>query len=431
MNESPALSSRRQFIAKTGLAAASATLATGPNLLLGQAKGANDRVRVGVMALGRGMGHVKAYLDVPNCEVAYVCDVDEKRLASGVTYMNGKQETPPQAVGDFRRILDDPEIDAISIATPNFWHAPAAILACKAGKHVYVEKPGSYNPHESRRMVQVAEETGRQVQMGTQRRSYPGVIEGIQKLREGVIGRTLHARCWYSNTRPSIGIGEITAPPPELDWTLWQGPLPERPYKNNLVHYNWHWHWFYGGGELANNGIHSLDIARWAMNVDHPERVTCAGGRYHFQDDQETPDTATSFYEFGDLGAISWETTSCHRRKPEELSFVRVYGEGGMMDFNGSAYTIYDLDGKEIGKNTEKPSDVPHFTNFANAIRAGEKLNQPIANGQISTMLCHLGNIAYRTNGAVKVDPKTGDLVDHPEGQKLWRREAYREGWEI
>jgi len=419
-------SSRRRFLG-TSLAAAVA----GPNLLLGQAKGANSRLRVGVMGLGRGKGHIKGYLDVPNTEVAYLCDVDKNRLASGDNTMKGKQEKAPEKVTDFRRILDDPDIDAISIATPNFWHAPATILACQAGKHVYVEKPGSYNAYESVRMVDVARETGRHVQMGTQRRSYPALIEAVEKLRGGIIGKPLTARCWYSGARTSIGKGKVTTPPPELDWTMWQGPVPESPYKDNLVHYNWHWHWLYGGGEMANNGVHSLDIARWAMGVDYPERVTYAGGRYHFDDDQETPDTSSAFFDYGDV-SLSWEGSSCHRRKPEKVPFVRVYGEGGMMDFTSSNYAIYDLDGKELEINKDAPSDIPHFTNFANAIREDETLNQPISDGQISTMLCHYANMAYRTDGAIDIDPKTGKLTgDNADAEKYWARESYREGWEI
>ena len=404
--------------------------AAGPNLLLGQAKGANSRFRVGVMGLGRGRGHIKGYLDVPNTEIAYLCDVDENRLVTGASTMKGKQEKEPEKVTDFRRILDDPDIDAISIATPNFWHTPAAIAACQAGKHVYVEKPGSYNAHEALRLVEVAEQTGKQVQMGTQRRSYPALIEAVQKLREGVIGDLRFARCSYTSERQSIGKGKVTNPPAELDWLMWQGPVPDQPYVDNLVHYNWHWRWLYGGGELANNGVHALDMARWAMGVDYPTRITCNGGRYHFDDDQETPDTTYAVYDYGDVG-ISWEGSSCTRRKPEESKFVVVYGDKGKMDLNNSNYTIYDKAGKEVEKNTDPPSDIPHFTNFANAVRDGEKLNQPISEGQISAMLCHLGNIAYRTNGAVDVDPKTGKLVDNPEGEKLWSREAYRDGWAV
>ena len=423
--------SRRSFL-KSASVSTTALAAAGPNLLLGQAKGANDRLRVGVMGLSRGRGHIRSYLDVPNCEVAYVCDVDQNRLAACARSLEGKQERAPQQVGDFRRILDDPEIDALSIAAPDFWHASATILACQAGKHVYAEKPGSYDPHEAKRVVEVVESTQRKVQFGTQRRSFPGMIEGVQKLREGIIGKLLYARCWYANQRPSMGKGTVTSPPPELDWTLWQGPLPERPYRDNLVHYNWHWRWFYSGGELLGNGVHFLDTARWAMGVGYPNRITCNGGRYHYDDDQETPDTVYAVYDYGDEGGISWEGSSCHRRKPETLPFVSVYGEGGKIDFSSSNYTAFDLDGKEIARNRDKPSDVPHFTNFANAIREDEPLAQDIATGQVSSMLCHLGNIAYRTGGALTVNPATGELVNGSEGQKkLWKREAYREGWEI
>ena len=418
---------RRRFIQSAGAAAA---VATGPNLLLGQSKGANSRFRVGVMGLGRGKGHIRGYLDVPNTEIAYVCDVDDNRLASGANTLKGKQEKEPKKVTDFRQILDDPDIDALSIAAPNFWHAPAAILACKAGKHVYVEKPGSYNPDEAMTMVKVAADHQKHVQMGTQRRSYPGMIEGIQKLREGIIGELRFAKCWYTNTRPTIKKGKPGTPPPELNWELWQGPVPDHPYKDNLVHYNWHWHWLYGGGEMANNGVHSLDIARWAMDSDYPNRVTYTGGRYRYDDDQETPDTSSAVFEYGNTN-ITWENSSCHKRRPEPGRFVVVYGDGGMMEFSSANYTVYDEKGKEIAQNRDKPSDVPHFTNFANAVREGEALNQPIADGQISSMLCHLANIAYRTSGSLDVDSKTGKIVKNPEANKLWSRDSYRPGWEI
>jgi len=421
--------SRRSFL-KTSAFAGASLAATGPNLLLGQAKGANSRLRVGIMGLGRGRAHIRGFLDVPNVEIAYLCDVDDNRLATGDSTLRESQESEAEKVTDFRRILDDPEVDVLSVAAPNFWQTPAGILACRAGKDVYLEKPGSYDAHEAFRIAEVADETGRLVQLGTQRRSYPAMIEGVQKLREGAIGRPLYVRCFYNSARASIGKGEIAPPPPELNWEMWQGPVPEQPYKTNLVHYNWHWHWLYGGGELLNNGVHALDTARWAVGVDYPTRVTCTGGRYHFDDDQETPDTAVATYEFDGLG-ISWDGSSCHRRRPESHPFFTVYGEGGKMDFSTAAYTIYDIEGKEVEKNTDPPSDVPHFTNFANAIREGEALNMPISEGKISATLCHLGNIAYRTNGAVQVDPATGRLVDHPEGEKLWGRPEYRDGWGI
>jgi len=424
--------SRRSFLG-TALAAGAATAAaTGPNLLLGQAKGANSRFRVGVMGLGRGRAHIKGYLDVPNTEIAYVCDVDSTRLVTGASTLEGKQEKMPEKVTDFRRILDDPNVDAISIAAPNFWHAPAAILALKAGKHVYVEKPGSYSAHEALKLVETAKATNLQIMMGNQRRSYPGTRLGIEKLRAGAIGELRYSRVYYNSARQSIGKGKVTQPPAELDWLMWQGPVPDAPYKDNLVPYNWHWHWLYGGGELANNGPHGLDIARWALGVDYPSRVTCNGGRYHFDDDQETPDTTMAVYDFGKMG-ILWDGSSCHQRKPEPLTFVSVYGSEGKMDFNGAAgWTVFDKDGKEVEKHTESPSDVPHFTNIADAVREGKALNQTIADAQISTMLCHLGNIAYRSGGSIEVEAKTGHLsAGQPEAEKFWSREAYREGWEV
>ena len=429
--------SRRSFLGTTlsaTVAAGAATAAvTGPNLLLGQAKGANSRFRVGVMGLGRGRAHIKAYGDVPNAEIAYVCDVDSNRLVTGAsTIPEGRQEKAPEKVTDFRRILDDPNVDAISIAAPNFWHTPAAILAMKAGKNVYVEKPASYSAHEAMRLVEVAKETGRTIMMGNQRRSYPGVKLGIEKLRSGVIGELRYARSYYTGARETIGKGKLTQPPAELDWLMWQGPVPDAPYKDNLVPYNWHWHWLYGGGELANNGPHGLDIARWAMGVDYPERVSCTGGRYHYDDDQETPDTITAVYDFGKVG-ITWEATSCHQRKPEALPFVSIYGSEGKFDFNSAAgWIVYDKAGKEVEKHVESPGDVPHFTNFADAVRDGVPVHQTIGDAQVSTMLCHLGNIAYRSTGSIQVDPKTGRLApEQSAADRLWAREAYREGWGV
>lgn len=426
--------SRRSFLgtALSATVAAGAATATGPNLLLGQAKGANSRFRVGVMGLGRGRAHIKAYLDVPNTEIAYLCDVDSNRLVTGASTMTGKQEKEPEKVTDFRRILDDPNIDAISIAAPNFWHAPAAILACRAGKHVYVEKPGSYSADEAFRLVAAAKESGLQVKMGNQRRSYPGTILGIEKLRAGAIGEMRYARCFYNGARQSIGKGKVVAPPPELDWLMWQGPVPDAPYKDNLVPYNWHWHWLYGGGELANNGPHGLDIARWALGVDYPQRVACTGGRYHFDDDQETPDTTLASYDFGKVG-ISWDGSSCHPRKSDQLPFVSIYGSEGQLDFNsGAGWTIYDKDGKEVEKHTESPDAVPHFRNFADSVRGEAKVNQSIADAQTSTLLCHYGNIAFRSGGAIDVDPKSGRLgAGQKEAEKYWAREAYREGWGV
>lgn len=398
----------------------------------GRVLGANDRLVVGVIGLERGRAHVSGHLAVKNVEVAYVCDVDVKRAENGRKLVESKkQERSAQTVGDFRRILEDKSVDAISIAAPNYWQAIMAIMGCQAGKHVYVEKPGSHNPAEAEAMVAAAAKYRRQVQMGNQRRSYPFVIEAMQRLREGAIGNVRYSRCWYKNARGTIGRGKPAPVPATLDWKLWQGPCPERPYKDNLVHYNWHWHWFYGGGELANNGIHTLDLARWGLGANYPRKVTFLGGRYHFSDDQETPDTGSAVFDFGNCGA-TWDNSSCNARRGEPGASVSFYGDNGsLMISGGNEYTIYDPQGKQLEKKGEaRGGDVPHFQNFADAIRAGKKLNSPISEGQKSTMLCHLGNIAYRTGHVLSVDPETGRIANDPAAMALWQRE-YRPGWGI
>jgi len=380
------------------------------------------------MGLGRGRAHLTGFRGVPNVEIGYVCDVDRDRLGAGLKQVAERQQRPPQAVTDFRRILDDSGVDVLSIAAPNFWHAPAAILACAAGKHVYVEKPGSHNLREAELMVEAARKYDRRVQMGNQRRSFPAIIEAIEKLRAGAVGRLLFARCWYRSSRGTIGRGAPAAIPDRLDYDLWQGPAPVRPYLDNLVHYNWHWRWHWGGGELANNGIHALDLARWGLGVEHPRRVSYVGGRYHFQDDQETPDTGTAIFDFGDKG-ITWDGSSCHPRKGEDLSFVSFYGTDGSLAMTSAGYTIHDLSGREVAKNPGRAGDGPHFRNFADAIRKGTKLNSEIGEGQISTRLCHLGNIAHRLGRTLDLDPRTGRVIGEDGVNRLWSRE-YRPGWE-
>lgn len=418
---------RRQFVKQSAALGAVAAVAA-PNLLLGQAKGANARVRVGVMGLGRGRAHIAGYLGVPNVEIAYVCDVDETRLAKAAADLEKVQSVKPKAVTDFRQILDDPEIDALSIAAPNFWHTPAAIMGCKAGKHVYVEKPGSQTGHEAELIVAAARKYNRNVQMGNQRRSSPALIEAVAKLREGAIGKIYSARSYYTNGRLTIKKGQPAQPPKELNYTLWQGPTPERPYQENLVPYNWHWVWHYGGGEMANNGPHMLDVVRWGLGVDHPKSVVFNGGRYHFDDDQETPDTGVAVYDFGHCGA-TLEISSCHLRKPEVQPFAAFYGEGGVLSMTSGGYSIYDNKGVETFKNPAKLTDVPHFTNFINSIRLGERLNSEIEEAQKSSLLCHLANIAYRSGKVIQFDQQKKKIINAEGTEKFWTRE-YRPGWE-
>ncbi len=413
---------RRSF-ATTSIAAAASLSA------LRAANAATNKLRVAVCGLGRGMGHVSSLLKIPNAEIGWLCEVDENRLSLGVQAVEKVYGKAPQTASDFRKILEDKDLDAITFALPNHWHAPATILACSAGKHVYVEKPGSHNAHEGEMMVQAARKHQRIVQMGNQRRSYSMVREAMQRLRDGVIGKVTFARSNYTGSRKAIGEGE-KKPGAHIDLDLWQGPAPLRDDVTKYVHYDWHWRWHWGGGELANNGPHGLDLVRWALGADYPLRVTCNGGRYHFQDTQETPDSTMVAFDFGTNGAL-WDGSSCHPRAFDKPVFVEVYGEGGSLVISGgNGYNIYDQKGVETDKKSAPGSDVPHFENFLDAIRGTAKPNSEIAEGQKSTLLCHLGNIAYRSGRTVHFDPKTRAIVADDEAVKLYWGRQYREGWE-
>lgn len=425
---------RRRFLTQTSICAAGlAALRNTP--LLQSAPSPNSKVVVAIIGCnGRGLGHIQGFLSLPNVEIAYICDVDTRAVAKGVAAVAKKQSRPPQGLQDLRRVLDDPAVDAVSIATPDHWHAPATILACAAGKHVYVEKPGSHNVRESQLMVAAARKYQRTVQMGNQRRSWPWVIDAIESLKHGEIGAVYFARGWYTNHRASIGRGKEIPVPSWLDYTLWQGPAPERPFRDNILHYNWHWFWHWGTGELGNNGVHALDLARWGLGVDLPRRVTCGGGRYFFHDDWETPDTTTATFDFGDK-AVIWEGQSCAPRGFEDAGFgVSFYGERGSLALAGNTCKVYDLNSKLVreagGKQAELFSyDALHFGNFVDSIRQGSPLAAEIEEGQKSTLLCHLGNIAWRTGHTVNFDPGSMKIMGDRAAAALCRR-SYRRGWE-
>jgi len=418
---------RRQLLQKSVVLSAGTAFSSTTRLRA--ADGANDRVRVAVVGLGRGMGHVAALLNTKNVEIAYLCEVDESRLSKGLAMVQDKSGKAPKTATDFRKILEDKNVDAMSFALPNHWHAPATILACNAGKHVYVEKPGSHNPREAELMVEAARKHDRRVQMGNQRRSYAMVREAIQRLEEGVIGKRTFARSFYNNKRTAIGQGG-QKPAAQVDLDLWQGPAPLRDDVSKYLHYDWHWLWHWGGGELANNGPHGLDLVRWGLGADYPVKVTCTGGRYHFDDTQETPDTIIAGYDFSDSGAL-WDGSSCHPRPQDKSPFVAIYGEGGSLVIGSrDDYTLYDLKGVEVETKKGTTSDVAHFQNFVDAIRSGSSLNSEIEEGQKSTLLCHLGNIAWRTQSTVLFDAATKKISgDNEAARALWSR-SYREGWE-
>lgn len=380
---------------------------------------------------GRGMEHAAQFAAIPNVEVAYVCDVDSRRTAQAAEAITKAGAKAPRGVTDFRKILDDKSVDALVVATCNHWHAPAAILACVAGKHVYVEKPCSHNPREGEVLVAAARKHDRVVQMGNQRRSWPMMKEAIEKVRNGAIGRAYYARCGYYNSRGSIGLGKEVPVPTWLDFDLWQGPAPRQPYRDNILHYNWHWFWDWGNGELGNNGVHSLDVCRWGLGVDFPVKVSSGGGRYRYRDDQQTPDTHNVLFEFDDRKSIAWEGLSCSPERPGLSVFESVFhGEDGVLALADRGYTIFDKKGKPVETFKGRGGDAEHRANFLAAIRGEAKANSEILEGHKSTLLCHLGNIAQRTGHTLACDPKDGHILDDPKAQALWTRE-YAKGWEV
>jgi predicted dehydrogenase len=422
---------RRSFLETS--AAAGAAFAAGSYFVseapAQQPKSANEALTVCVMGVnGRGGGLIKSFMAQPNVEISHICDVDENAMARAVKVVGDGQERKPTGVKEFRKALEDKSRHS-DLRALNHWHAPATILGCSAGKHVYVEKPCCHNPREGELAVEAARKNKRVVQMGSQRRSRPGIIEGIQKVHDGAIGPVHYARTWYTNKRPAIGHGKPAEVPSWLDWSLW-GPAPEKPFVDNVVHYNWHWKWHWGNGELGNNGIHALDVARWGLNVDYPIRVTSGGGKYRYDDDQETPDTHLVTYDFSGKKSIGWEGLSWSPYGSGGSSFgITFHGEEGTISIEETGYKQFDLKNKEVGVVEGKGGDGDHIANFLACIKSGERPNADIELGHRSTLLCHLGNIAHRVNRVLTTSEKDGHIQNDDQAMALWSRE-YRKGWE-
>jgi predicted dehydrogenase len=425
---------RREFLRRSscflgGSTFAAALAGAGKSRAAGQA--ANDKIVLAVMGVhGRGRDLARGFSRQKNTEVAYICDVDQKVLDDMLIQWDSDVAPEPKTARDVRTVLDDKDVDALVIATPDHWHATATVWACAAGKHVYVEKPASHNGYEGQLMIAAAEKYSRHVQLGTQRRSSPHIAEALQKLKEGEYGRALFARGWINSTRPNIGRGKAGPPPAHLDFESWQGPAPTTEFRDNVVHYNWHWFWRWGTGELGNNGIHAIDVCRWGLDVTAPEKVTCGGGRLFFDDDQETPDTQIATFHFGEK-VINWEHRTWTRRGFENSLFgIQFYTDHGALRFTDEHIVSFDMDGKETSREHFSGGESEHLANFLACIRGDAPLNAPITSGVASTALCHLGNIAYRTGRTVLVEPDTGAPTGDEEAESLWRRE-YRSGWEL
>jgi predicted dehydrogenase len=433
---------RREFL--DTLAMGAAGLAMGSTAKsYGQILGSNERLNFAVIGLnGRAYAHLSSLkVNKDAARIAYVCDVDSTILAKFAASAEKELGYAPATEKDFRRILERKDVDAITIATPDHWHAPMAIAGLAAGKHVYMEKPCSHNPAEGALLVRALQKYGKLAQMGTQQRSSLHTIEVVEKIHNGLIGRTYAARSWYANTRKSIGIGKVVPVPPQLDWDLWQGPAPRRAYKDNLHPYNWHWFKIYGTGETLNNGTHEVDVCRWALGVDYPNRVTASGGRYHFKDDWEFYDTLVTNYEYDDK-ILSWEGNCCQgmRQYNRDRGSV-ILGTEGSVVVDRDGYEVYDLKGRKTGEvkagSATSSADLvgrdsmtdAHFANFIAGIRTGEKLRSPVAVGNVAVTMLQLSNIAWEVKRELNLDPKTGRILNDPQAMTMWDRE-YEKGWE-
>lgn len=445
------MTTRRDFIKKVGIGTAAVSMG---GVLPGFSAesyrniiGANDRIRMGAIGVNsRGNALAEGFAREKGSEIAYVCDVDKRAMGkciANVEKIGGKRATGEK---DIRRLLEKKDLDAVIIATPEHWHAPAALMAMKAGKHVYLEKPTSHNPAENEILREAVRKYKVVVATGMQRRSWPNVRNAINEIREGVIGNVYFGKAWYANNRASIGKGNTVSVPEWLDWELWQGPAPRvKEYKDNILHYNWHWFYHWGTGESGNNAVHFIDLLRWGMGLTFPTQVSSMGGRYRYEDDWQYPDTQVINLGFGDEKMITWEGRSCNGKSIENSSVGALFhGEKGTLFIGGGdAYQISDLKNKVIRDvksdivfrpgDTRNPSqqlDAFHFTNFLDAIRTNAPLNADIHEGAISTTLTLLGNISQRTQSTLKTDPVNGHIFDNKAASRLWSRQ-YEKGWEM
>jgi predicted dehydrogenase len=432
---------RREFIDTLAVGAAGLAVSSSAKSY-GQILGSNDRLNFAVIGLnGRAYAHLSSLKANQNAvHISHVCDVDSNILAKFAQNTQKEMGYAPATDKDFRKILALKDVDAITIATPDHWHTPMAIAGLQAGKHVYVEKPCSHNPGEGALLIHAQQKYGKLVQMGTQQRSSPHSIEIVDKIHNGLIGRAYFAKCWYNNTRKSIGIGKEVPVPPQLDWDLWQGPAPRRPYKDNVQPYNWHWLRIYGTGETLNNGTHEVDVCRWALGVDYPNRVAASGGRYAFKDDWQFYDTLITSFEYDDK-MISWEGTCCNgMRYFNRGRGSLIEGTEGTVLIDRDGYEIYDLNGKKTGEfkvgtqtsttdltGRDSMTDL-HFANFIAGIRKGEKLNAPIPVGNVAVTMLQLSNFAWELNRELRLDPKDGKVLNDPQAMAMWDRE-YEKGW--
>ncbi len=423
----------RRKLLKTVLPASMATYAL-PTILPSTVFGANDRLRVAVLGVnGRGQDHIKGFMAQDNVEVACLCDPDAIIAAKRADEFEKKYNKKVAIEQDLRKVYDDKSIDAISIATPNHWHALAAIWAMQAGKDVYVEKPACHNVFEGQQLVKAAKKYDRIVQHGVQLRSSEAIKEAIQYLRDGLLGKVYMARGTVYKWRPDIGDKGVGQVPKGLDWNLWQGPAQERAFSENYVHYNWHWFWDYGNGDIGNQGIHETDLCMWGLDVGLPEEITSAGGKYLWKDCKETPELLSSTYKYPSQGKIiEFEVRPWMTNQEDGVGVGNIfYGEKGYMVINGYADYKTFL-GKEREPGPAKKAGGDHYKNFVMAVRSHDHklLNGPIETGYKSSALAHLGNIAYRLGRKLDFDPVSETFKNDAQANAMLTRD-YRAPFKV
>ncbi|MCC5930077.1 MAG: Gfo/Idh/MocA family oxidoreductase [Cyclobacteriaceae bacterium] len=443
MNNEP---SRRDFIKKSVIAGSATFVA--PTILSSSVFGANDRINAAVLGInGRGKSHIQSFMNQKNVQVTFLSDPDMNLLKERQKSFKEKYKKDVGIEQDFRRLLDRKDIDVIGIASPNHWHALQTIWACQAGKDVYVEKPGSHNIWEGRKMVEAAHKYDRIVQHGVQLRSSPAVREAIQLMRDGYIGHVYMARGIVYRWRASIGRQGFSPVPEGLDYDLWTGPAPKRPFSRDIVHYNWHWLWDYGNGDVGNQGIHETDLCMWGLDVGLPTKITSMGGKFLWDDAKEVPEVLTSIYNYPEeKKIIQFEVRHwCTNDEAGATVGNIFYGDKGYLVVNG--YDKYQTflgkdrtpgksgdDGVASGSEMDRGDGGTdgHVANFIEAVRKHDKtiLNGPVETAHLSSALAHLGNIAYRLERVLTFNPKSETFVNDPEANQMLSRN-YRKGFEV
>jgi predicted dehydrogenase len=443
------MTTRRGFIRKATLGSAGIAMASSamgmPASSYRRIIGSNDRLNVAIAGLGRRYG---AYIDAisrkeSNVQLTYLCDVMESQRTNALNNFKKHIDYSPKLENDIRKVIDDKDVDIVFNSTPDHWHTPGSIMALKAGKHVYVEKPCSHNMEENEMLVAAAKKYDKVVQMGNQQRSSDHTIEIIKAIHEGAIGKPYKALAFYVNSRGEVPIQKKAAPPQGLDWDLFQGPAPRREYTDNTWDYNWHWYgWNFGTAEAGNNATHELDVARWALQVDYPNHARVESGKRQFEKDGwEMYDSMESTFNFADDKIIQWDGKS--RNGYDTYGAGRgtiIYGSEGTVFVDRERYEHTDRSGKIVkevkaGSNEAGTAlggggdtSTAHVVNFFNTIRGTEKLKAPIDDAAISMAMVHYTNMAYRTGKGFDIDEKTGKVYDR-DAMKLWGRE-YEKGWE-